>query len=291
MIASYINQWPFLGFLFACFAAVLGACVGSFLNVCIWRIPRDESVIAPRSHCPSCNRLIPWYLNIPVLSWLLLRGRCRWCRQPISARYIGVELLTALLFCTVFLQAAIEPPPLGMTPLGHEALIPVTWVFLAALVCGAFVDFDHMILPDSVTIGGMVAGPVFSALVPALHGREVWYQGLIASGIGELAGFGLLFLVAVLGEKLFKKEAMGFGDVKLMGAVGAFLGWQAVLFVLIAGSVMGSVVGVALILLKKTELQGRIPFGPYLSLAAAVWIFWGPRIFGAYLSLLLPPTT
>ena len=289
MIDASISQWPFLGFLFACFAAVLGACVGSFLNVCIWRIPRDESVIAPRSHCPSCNRLIPWYLNIPVLSWLLLRGKCRWCRQPISARYIAVELLTALLFCTVFLQATSEPPPLGMTPLGHEALIPVYWVFLAALVCGAFVDLEHMIIPDSVTIGGMVAGPVFSALVPALHGREVWYQGLIASGIGELAGFGLLFLVAVLGEKLFKKEAMGFGDVKLMGAVGAFLGWQAVLFVLIAGSVMGSVVGVALILLKKTELQGRIPFGPYLSLAAAVWIFWGPRIFHAYLALLLPP--
>lgn len=289
MISFYTSQWPFLGFLFACFAAVLGACVGSFLNVCIWRIPRDESVITPRSHCPSCNRLIPGYLNIPVLSWLLLRGKCRWCRAPISARYIGVELLTALLFCIVFLQVTLEPPPLGMTPLSHEALIPVYWVFLASLVCGAFVDLDHMIIPDSVTIGGMIAGPIFSAWVPALHNREVWYQGLLQSGIGEITGFGLLFLVAILGEKIFKKEAMGFGDVKLMGAVGAFLGWQAVLFVLIVGSILGSIVGVTLIVLKKTELQGQIPFGPYLSLAAAIWIFWGPRILDTYLSLLLRP--
>ena len=272
-----------------CFSAVLGACIGSFLNVCIWRIPRDESVVAPRSHCPACNRLIPWYLNIPVLSWLLLRGRCRWCRQPISARYIGVELLTAVLFCIVFLQYAFESPMLGMVPLVDAALIPVYWIFLAALVCGTFVDLDHMILPDSVTIGGMIAGPVFSALVPAMHhGATVWYDGLLKSGIGEIAGFGLLFLVAVLGEKVFKKEAMGFGDVKLMGAVGAFLGWQAVLFVLIVGSLAGSVVGVTLILLKKTELQGRIPFGPYLSLGALIWVFWGQRILDGYIDIFLP---
>ena len=273
----------------ACFSAVLGACIGSFLNVCIWRIPRDESVVAPRSHCPACNRLIPWYLNIPVLSWLLLRGRCRWCRQPISARYIGVELLTAALFCIVFLQYAFERPMLGMVPLVDAALIPVYWIFLAALVCGTFVDLDHMILPDSVTIGGMIAGPIFSALVPTMHhGATVWYRGLLGSGIGEMAGFGLLFLVAALGEKVFKKEAMGFGDVKLMGAVGAFLGWQAVLFVLIAGSLAGSVVGVTLILLKKTELQGRIPFGPYLSLGAVIWVFWGQRILDAYIDIFLP---
>ncbi len=288
MLDFYLNQWPFLGFVFACFAAVLGACIGSFLNVCIYRIPRDESVVTPRSHCPSCNRLIPWYLNLPVLSWLLLRGRCRWCRQPISARYIGVELLTALLFCAVFLQHPFFAPVLGMVRLADPGMIAVYWIFLAGLVCGTFVDFDHMILPDSVTIGGMVAGPVFSALVPALHGEAVWYRGLMQSGIGELVGFGLLFLVAELGEKIFKKEAMGFGDVKLMGAVGAFLGWQAVIFVLIAGSVAGSVVGVTLILLKKTELQGRLPFGPYLSLGALVWIFWGPRLLSGYLALFLP---
>ncbi len=289
MLDFYLSQWPFLGFVFACFAAVLGACIGSFLNVCIYRIPRDESVVTPRSHCPSCERLIPWYLNLPVLSWLLLRGRCRWCRQPISARYIGVELLTALLFCAVFLQHPFFAPVLGMVRLADPGMIPIYWIFLAGLVCGTFVDFDHMILPDSVTIGGMIAGPVFSALIPALHGEAVWYRGLIQSGIGELVGFGLLFLVAELGEKIFKKEAMGFGDVKLMGAVGAFLGWQAVIFVLIAGSVAGSVVGVTLILLKKTELQGRLPFGPYLSLGALVWIFWGPRLLSGYLAMLLPP--
>jgi leader peptidase (prepilin peptidase)/N-methyltransferase len=278
-----------LVFVLAGFSAVLGACIGSFLNVCIWRIPRDESVVTPRSHCPACNRLIPWYLNIPVISWVMLRGRCRWCRAPISARYIGVELLTAALFCVVFLQYAFETPMLGMVPLTDAALIPIYWIFLAALVCGTFVDLDHMILPDSVTIGGMIAGPIFSTLVPEMHhGQTVWYQGLLASGIGEIAGFGLLFLVAVLGEKVFKKEAMGFGDVKLMGAVGAFLGWQAVLFVLIAGSLVGSVVGVTLILLKKTELQGRIPFGPYLSLGALIWVFWGQRILDGYIEIFLP---
>jgi leader peptidase (prepilin peptidase)/N-methyltransferase len=228
-------------------------------------------------------------LNIPVISWVMLRGRCRWCRAPISARYIGVELLTAALFCVVFLQYAFETPMLGMVPLTDAALIPIYWIFLAALVCGTFVDLDHMILPDSVTIGGMIAGPIFSTLVPEMHhGQTVWYQGLLASGIGEIAGFGLLFLVAVLGEKVFKKEAMGFGDVKLMGAVGAFLGWQAVLFVLIAGSLVGSVVGVTLILLKKTELQGRIPFGPYLSLGALIWVFWGQRILDGYIEIFLP---
>ncbi len=283
------HEWPFLVFVLAGFSIILGACVGSFLNVCIWRIPRDESVITPRSHCPACQRMIPWYLNIPVLSWLMLRGRCRWCRQPISARYIGVELLTALLFCVTFLQYPFfEQPILGMVPLAGVALIPIYWIFLAALVCGTFVDFDHMILPDSVTIGGMIAGPIFSALVPAMHGESVWYRGLLESGIGEIAGFGLLFLIAVLGEKIFKKEAMGFGDVKLMGAVGAFLGWQAVVFVLIAGSVAGSVVGVTLILLKKNELQGRIPFGPYLSLGTVIWIFWGQRIIDGYIALFLP---
>lgn len=286
MLNSYLNEWPFLSFVFACFAAVFGACIGSFLNVCIWRIPRDESVVTPGSHCPSCERPIPWYLNIPVLSWALLRGKCRWCRQPISARYIGVEILTALLFCAVFLLYVLDPPHWGMMPLSHEALIPVYWVFLAGLVCGTFVDLDHMIIPDSVTIGGMIAGPIFSALVPAMHGETLWYRGLMQAGIGEIAGFGLLFLVAVLGEKIFKKEAMGFGDVKLMGAIGAFLGWQAVLFTLIVGSVAGSVVGVTLILMKKSELQGRIPFGPYLSLGAAIWVFWGPRILATYLKML-----
>ena len=288
MLDFYMGQCPALGFVFACFAVFFGACVGSFLNVCIWRIPRDESVIAPRSHCPKCERLIPWYLNIPVLSWVALGGKCRWCRTPISIRYLGVELLTALLFLMVYLQYTQQPPVLGLVSLSHEALIPVYWVFLAGLVCGTFVDFDHMIIPDSVTIGGMVAGPIFSAIVPASHGCEVWYMGLGKSAIGLAVGFGLLYLIAVLGEKIFKKEAMGFGDVKLMGAVGAFLGWQAVLFVMVLASAAGSVVGITLIALRKNELQGRIPFGPYLSLGAVVWLFWGGPIVNAYLRLLNP---
>ena len=276
----------FFFLLFAFFSTFFGACVGSFLNVCIYRIPRDESVITPRSHCPHCGAMIPWYLNIPVFSWLCLRGKCASCKGPIAFRYTLVELLTALLFLATFMKWA-APQALHLLPIPHPAIVPVYWLFLAGLVLGTFVDFEHFIIPDSVSIGGMVIGPVLSALVPALHSRELWWQGLLSSGIGLAAGFGILFAVAWIGEKAFKKEAMGFGDVKLMGAIGAFLGWQAVLFTVFISSVLGSIVGVALIALGGVKMQSRIPFGPYLSAAALIWVFWGPALFDAYMRLLL----
>jgi leader peptidase (prepilin peptidase)/N-methyltransferase len=275
----------FFFLLFAVFSALFGACVGSFLNVCIHRIPRDESVVTPRSHCPHCNTLIPWYLNIPVASWLALRGRCASCKGPIAFRYTLVELLTAALFLAVFLKWA-APAALGTTAIPHPAAIPVYWLFLAGLVLGTFVDFEHFILPDSVTIGGMVAGPILSALVPSLHGRTVWWQGLLLSLIGLAVGFGLLYAVAWIGGRIFKKEAMGFGDVKLMGAIGAFLGWQAVLFTVFVSSLLGSVCGLLMIAFGGVKLQSRIPFGPYLSAAALIWVFWGEVLFGAYLRLM-----
>jgi len=155
-------------------------------------------------------------------------------------------------------------------------------------VLGTFVDFEHFIIPDSVTIGGMAAGPLLSALVPALHGQGLWWQGLRSSGIGLLAGFGLLYAVGWIGTRAFKKEAMGFGDVKLMGAIGAFLGWKAVLFTIFASSLLGSVAGVLLIAFGGVKLQSRIPFGPYISLAAAIWLFWGETLFALYVNLLRP---
>jgi leader peptidase (prepilin peptidase)/N-methyltransferase len=276
---------PFLA-LMAAFVAALGACVGSFLNVCIWRIPRDESVIRPASHCPHCNRPIPWYLNIPVVSWLALGGRCRYCRGPIAVRYILVELLTAALFLAVLFQAEGYPRLLGMRRLDDWLLVPVYCVFTAGLVLGTFVDFEHQIIPDSVTWGGLAAGLALSPLVPAMHDTTVWYWALLLAAVGGAAGFGLLWLVALLGEKVYKQEAMGFGDVKLMGAIGAFLGWKAVLFTTVAASLAGSVVGLTLIALKRTHLQGRLPFGPYLALAALVWIYWGPLLWQAYFRLL-----
>jgi leader peptidase (prepilin peptidase)/N-methyltransferase len=273
--------------LFACFSTFFGACVGSFLNVCIYRIPRDESVVKPRSHCPHCGSLIPWYLNIPVLSWLCLRGKCASCKGPISFRYTLVELLTAFLFLSVFIQW-VSPHALHMAPIIHPFVVPIYWLFLGGLVLGTFVDFEHFIIPDSVTIGGMVAGPILSALVPALHNETVWWRGLMDSGIGLATGFGVLLAIAWIGEKVFKKEAMGFGDVKLMGAIGAFLGWEATLFTVFLSSLLGSVSGVILIAVGNAKLQSRIPFGPYLSAAAAIWVFWGPLLFNAYAKLLRP---
>jgi leader peptidase (prepilin peptidase)/N-methyltransferase len=274
----------FFFLLFAVFSALFGACVGSFLNVCIYRIPRDESVVFPRSHCPHCNTLIPWHLNVPVLSWLCLRGRCAFCKGPIALRYTLVELLTGALFLAVFLKWA-APTALHVLPLAHPLLIPVYWLLLAGLILGTFVDFEHFIIPDSVTIGGMAAGPVLSALVPAMHGQILWWQGLRGAAIGLAAGFVLLYAVGWIGSKACKKEAMGFGDVKLLGAIGAFLGWKAVLFTIFASSLLGSVAGLLLIIFGGVKMQSRIPFGPYISAAAAIWVFWGEALVGAYMKL------
>jgi len=272
-------------FLLGAFSLFFGACVGSFLNVCIYRIPRDESVVTPRSHCPHCNTLIPWFLNIPVFSWLALRGHCATCKGSISFRYTLVELLTAGLFLLTYLKWTI-PDALHLLPLSHPLLIPVYWLALAGFILGTFVDFEHYILPDSVTIGGMLLGPIISMAVPVLHGCETWHQGLLASGLGLAAGFGSLFLIAWLGEKAFKKEAMGFGDVKLMGAIGAFFGWQAVLFTLLFSSFIGSLVGLVLILFRQAKMQSCIPFGPYLAAGAMVWMFYGPALVTAYFQLM-----
>lgn len=273
--------------LFAIFATLFGACVGSFLNVCIYRIPRDESVVTPRSHCPHCQKLIPWYLNIPVISWLGLRGKCAFCKGDIAFRYTLVELFTAAIFLALFIKWA-APQVLHLAPLSHPLLILVYWIFLAGLILGTFVDFEHFIIPDSVTVGGMVAGPILSVLVPAMHNQALWWQGLISSLIGASVGFFLLFAIGEIGLRIFKKDAMGFGDVKLMGAIGAFLGWKAVLFTVFASSLLGSIAGILLMIFGGVKMQSRIPFGPYLAAGATIWVFWGQELCAAYLALLQP---
>ncbi|NQU38816.1 MAG: prepilin peptidase [Lentisphaerae bacterium] len=287
MFSEYFPWYPFFTFL----SFFWGAAIGSFLNVCIYRIPRDESVVAPRSHCPHCSKLIPWYLNIPIFSYLMLCGRCRFCKARITPRYVLVELLVALLFLLVWLKfdLLMGARPLGLLPIVSPALVPVYWLFVSGLVLATFVDLEHYIIPDSVSIGGMVAGLILSALVPAMHGVETVLESLIQSVIGLAMGFGLLWSIGKLGSVIFRKPAMGFGDVKLIGAMGAFLGWQAVLFTIIGSSLVGSVIGISLVVGRCKRMQSRLPYGPYLALAAILWIFWGQNWWQLYIDFLTRP--
>lgn len=260
---------PFWAMYLTLLAVFFGACVGSFLNVCIYRIPREESVVAPRSHCPNCKKLIAWYDNIPLLSYVALRAKCRHCGLGITPRYFLVELLTAVLFLMVWNRYGFS------AEVPQYALIPIYWLVVSGLILGTFVDFEHMILPDRVTIGGMIAGLALSALVPAMHGEATILASLKHSGIGLVAGFGSLFLVGEIGRFIFKKDAMGFGDVKLMGAIGAFFGWPAVLFTVLVSSILGSLVGIVFIVTRRLEWQSRIPYGPYIAVACLIWILGG----------------
>ena len=267
------------------FALLVGACVGSFLNVCIYRIPIGVSVVSPRSFCPVCKARIPLWCNVPLLSWLMLGGKCRACRVRIPVRYLCVEALTAALFGLVFLQWDALPPVLGLARL-DVFLLPVFMAFAASLVCASFIDLDHYILPDRITIGGTLAGLVLSPLLPQLHGADVWHVALLRSAIGAGSGFAALWLVAVLGKLVFKKEAMGGGDVKLMAMFGAFFGWMPLPFILFMASAAGSVAGIYLIVTGRREKTGGIiPFGPFLCVGALVWMYWGPTILDAYAGL------
>jgi len=244
-----------------------GTIVGSFLNVCIFRVPEGESVVFPGSHCRACRKAIAWYDNVPVLSWLVLGGRCRHCRARISAQYWVVELLTGGLFAACYRV-------FGLTPEGFIYL-----GLALALVVESFIDLRHQIIPDGITLPGIAVGLAVSALWPPLHGRENWTGALAASFIGVLAGGGLLWIIGSLGEKIFKREAMGGGDVKLLAMIGAFLGWEGVLWTVFAASVLGTVFGLYQRLRRGAE---EIPFGPYLGLAAFVYPFFGRSVVEWY---------
>ena len=279
-------------FVFASFALGLGCCIASFLNVCIWRLPRDESVVWPPSHCPKCNARIRWYQNIPVLSWLALRGRCANCHEPISVRYTVVELLGGILFLFAALQwmngfFLRVSPPIGMLPLADVRAVPVYWLVFSGLILGSFIDLEHFYLPDRVTIGGMLLGVPLSFAVPELQGETGRLTALYWSLGGLAAGFFGLRALSWGASKALKKEAMGFGDVKLLGAIGAFFGPVAVLFTVIVSSFVGAFVGGLLILRGKAKLGGftAVPYGPFLAIGTVVWMFWGPRIVNWYLRL------
>ena len=291
-----------LKYIFAFFSFWTGACIASFLNVVIWRVPRGESIVSPGSHCPKCGAAIKWYQNIPILSWLALRGKCANCREPISPRYILIEALGGALFLAAFLHL-LAASGSAQNVLGVDWLtLAVWWIWIALMIVGSMIDFDHKLLPDFVTVGGMILG-VGRAVAKVCLGASasaqnaaggfaaaVWAQKaiMINSLAGLAFGFGLLWLVRWLGSKAFGREAMGMGDVFLMGAIGALFGPAAVLVALILSSVFGSVVGLGLIALSKTKF-GRfleIPYGPYICMGCLVWMFYGEALVKWYLHLL-----
>jgi leader peptidase (prepilin peptidase)/N-methyltransferase len=250
---------------FYIFAFLFGAVVGSFLNVCICRLPEGRSVVFPPSSCPSCGTGIRWYDNIPVVSYLVLRGRCRSCNASISWRYPLVEALNGLLTLALFFR------------FGPSLTFLVLFLFCSALVAITFIDFDHQIIPDVISLPGIVVGFAFSFFLPWLGWRS--------SLIGIVAGGGIIWLIIELYYRLRKEEGMGGGDVKLLAMIGAFLGWRAILFTLFAASLVGSVVGVSLMFLQKKDGKLAIPFGPYLALGAVLYIFYGKQIIYWYLNI------
>jgi leader peptidase (prepilin peptidase)/N-methyltransferase len=280
------------------FSFWLGACIASFLNVVIWRVPRGESIVTPPSHCPKCGSSIRWWQNIPILSWLALRGKCANCRAPISPRYILVEMLGGVLFLAAFLLVVLRGAGwfsvLDCGVAGDAAAVLVLWIWISLMIAGSFIDFDHQLLPDFTTVGGMVLGLAFSLVQAAWlacaaggRGRDAAWIPFAWSLAGLVFGFGLLWLVRWIGSKAFRREAMGMGDVFLMGAVGALFGPIAVLVTLILSSVFGSVVGIGMILLSKTKLGKfvAIPYGPYICMGCLAWMFRGPEMIDWYLHL------
>jgi leader peptidase (prepilin peptidase)/N-methyltransferase len=256
-------------------AAVFGAMLGSFLNVVIYRLPRKESLAWPGSHCPECGTPIRWYDNVPIVSWLVLAGKCRACRKPIPFRYPLVEALTGALTALLAWRFLTGPGPVDGVRFG------VSLLFTAALVAVAFIDIALRIIPDRITKPGMVVAPVISLLVPALH-RVAWLPGLspgaaalLLSLAGMAVGAGSIWMMGVIGKVAFRKEAMGFGDVKLMGLIGGFLGPVGVLLAVLLACVAGSVIGILAWLVTRDHY---IPFGPFLSLGAFAVLVFRPEV-------------
>ncbi len=251
--------------LFPAFAFIFGMVVGSFLNVCICRMPKDESIISPPSHCPQCSCQIRWYDNIPVVSYLFLRGKCRGCGAHISLQYPLVELLNGFLTLLLFLR------------FGPSPAFAVYFLFCSALVVITFIDIEHQIIPDEISLTGIPVGFILSFFLK----EHSWLNSLF----GILLGGGTLLLVAYAYQRLTGKDGMGGGDIKLLAMMGAFLGWQAVPFIIFASSLVGSIVGVSIMMLQKKDVKLAIPFGPYLAFAAILYIFYGKPLIRWYLEL------
>jgi len=244
---------------------IFGALIGSFLNVCIHRLPLEQSIVFPASHCPQCDTALRWYHNIPVVSFLLLKGRCRFCAARISRRYPAVEMLNALFYTAVFHISAYS-----LTSL-------VLFGFISALIVITFIDIDYRIVPDIISLPGIPLGFGASFILPWVS----WQDSLL----GIILGGGSLFAVAYIYAFFTGKEGMGGGDIKLLAMIGAFLGFKAVLPVIFLSSLMGTAVGVPLMLLKKADGGLAIPFGPFLAAASIIYLFAGQHLVRWYFEL------
>ncbi len=237
--------------------------IGSFLNVCIYRMPRKESVVVPGSRCIACKKPIPWYDNIPFLSYIILMGKCRHCKKRIPFRYFVVELISALAFLTLFY---------------YFGLTAKFWIYSLvtfSLIVTTFVDLEFQIIPDRISLGGLVLGIALSVFIPQLHNAFTWEAGFIKSLLGMFAGGGLIYLTGYVGQLIFHKESMGGGDVKLMAMLGAFLGWKMAILIFFLAPFFGTPAGLYLKFRKKQDI---IPYGPYIALASFVAMIWGHKI-------------
>jgi len=258
------------------FVFLVGACIGSFLNVCIYRIPRHLSLLRPGSRCPRCGVSIRWRDNIPIVSYLLLKGRCRNCGKPIPARYPLVECLTAVSYSMIYFLFGMSISFVGYS------------IFSTLLILVFFIDLYHRIIPDVVTIPGIAVGFLFSWLAPRTSVTSVrpWLAEDVGSSLfGVLLGSGVLLLTAYGGKFLFRKDAMGGGDVTLAAMVGAFLGWKYLLFTLFVSFLSGSLTGLVLVVLRKKSMASIIPFGPFISGSALFALFYGEKLLTLYLRL------
>ena len=242
---------------------ILGLIVGSFSNVCIYRIPRNESIIFPASHCPKCRSNISPKDNIPLLSYILLKGRCRNCKSKISIQYPIVEFLTGFIYLIIYL----------IYGLSIQSLIYI--ILSSALIIIAFIDLNEQIVPDVISLPGIVIGFILSFFVP--------YISFINSALGVVVGGGIILIIGMAGSVIFKKEAMGGGDVKLAAMIGAFLGWRYIIISLFLGFFIGALAGIFLIMSKIKSREDTVPFGPFIVLGSFITLLWGEKIISWYI--------
>ena len=241
------------------FAFIFGAAIGSFLNVCIFRLPAKTSIVTPGSRCPHCLKPLRFYDNIPLISFILLRGKCRNCGGKISWRYPLVELITALLALLLFLKFSLTLSFL------------IFFIFTAVLIVITFIDLDHQIIPDILTLPGI---PIFCLAAIFLLDKP-WKIPWLESLLGLLIGGGILFMIAFVYELISKREGMGGGDIKLLAMIGGFFGWKSLMFILLFSSFSGAIVGITAMIIKKQDMKYAVPFGPFLSAAAVAYPFLG----------------